>query len=131
MDSAMRHVRLPTQEFRRTGQHRIEPQRRLMAAVLQTVLDDVRGPSRRAAGRHAHEQARAYVASTDRSWPFSFENVCEAIGIDADRMREQLSVPGPSGSGVIGRNDGLAGAGALCGVTVVPQQQIGFEQRRV
>ena len=94
MDSAMRHVRLPTQELRRIGQHRIEPQRRLMAAVLQTVLDDVRGPSRRAAGRHAHEQARAYVASTDRSWPFSFENVCEAIGIDADRMREQLSVPG-------------------------------------
>ena len=77
-----------------TGQHRIEPQRRLMAAVLQTVLDDVRGPSRRAAGRHAHEQARAYVASKDRSWPFSFENVCEAIGIDADRMREQLTVPG-------------------------------------
>ena len=95
----MRHVRLPRQELRPTGQHRIEPQRRLMAAVLQTVLDDVRGPSRRAAGRHAHEQARAYVASTDRSWPFSFENVCEAIGIDADRMREQLSVPGPSGSG--------------------------------
>src|SRR5262245_18592270 len=90
----MRDVRLPTQELRPTGPHRIEPQRRLMAAVLQTVLDDVRGPSRRAAGPHAHEQARAYVASTDRSWPFSFENVCEAIGIDADRMREQLSVPG-------------------------------------
>jgi len=103
----MRHVRLPTQELRPTGRHRIEPPRRLMAAVLQTVLDDVRGPSRRAAGPHAHEQARAYVASTDRSWPFSFENVCEAIGIDADRMREQLSVPESSGSGVIGANDGL------------------------
>ena len=106
IDSAMRHVRLPTHEHRPTGQRRIEPPRRLMAAVLQTVLDDVRGPSRRAAGRHAHEQARAYVASTDRSWPFSFENVCEAIGIDADLMREQLSVPGSSGSGVIGRNRG-------------------------
>jgi hypothetical protein len=111
----MRHGRLPTQEFRRTGQHRIEPQRRLMAAVLQTVLDDVRGPSRRAAGRHAHEQARAYVASTDRSWPFSFENVCEAIGIDADLMREQLSVPGSSGSGVIGHNrGGFAPARGYC-----------------
>ena len=111
----MRHVGLPTQELRPTGLHRIEPQRRLMAAVLQAVLDDVRGPYRQAAGRHAHEQARAYVASTDRSWPFSFENVCEAIGIDADLMREQLSVPGSSGSGVIGHNrGGFAPARGYC-----------------
>ena len=123
----MRHVRLPTQELRPTGRQHIEPQRRLMVAVLQTVFDDVRGPSRQAAGRHAHEQARAYVASTDRSWPFSFENVCEAIGIDADRMREQLSMPGAFGSGVIGGTDGLACTGAPCGVTVVAQQQLGFE----
>jgi hypothetical protein len=86
------YVKLPTQDVRTTSSHRAEPHRRLMAAVLKTVLDDVRGPSRRASGHRAHEQARAYVASTDRSWPFSFENVCEAIGIDADGVREQLGL---------------------------------------
>jgi hypothetical protein len=86
------HVKLPTPDVRPTDSPRVEPHRRLMAAVLKTVLDDVRGPSRRASGHRAHEQARAYVASTDRSWPFSFENVCEAIGIDADGVREQLGL---------------------------------------
>ena len=86
------HVKLPTQDVRPIDSPRVEPHRRLMAAVLKTVLDDVRGPSRRASGHRAGEQARAYVASTDRSWPFSFENVCEAIGIDADGVREQLGL---------------------------------------
>ena len=91
------HVKLPTQEIRPIDAPRMEPHRRLMAAVLKTVLDDVRGPSRRASGQRAHEQARAYVASTDRSWPFSFENVCEAIGIDSGSLRRALErlLPAP------------------------------------
>ena len=91
-------MKLPTQEIRPIDAPRMEPHRRLMAAVLKTVLDDVRGPSRRASGQRAHEQARAYVASTDRSWPFSFENVCEAIGIDAASLRRALErlLPAPA-----------------------------------
>jgi hypothetical protein len=95
----MIHIILPEQYLRRAGQHRIEPQKRLMLAVLQTVVDDCRGSSYRiAAGfrapvdRRAYEQARAYVASRDRSWPFSFENLCEAVGLDADRLRAGLSL---------------------------------------
>jgi len=34
--------------------------------------------------------ATAYVASTDRTWPFSFENLCEALGLDAGRLRTEL-----------------------------------------
>jgi hypothetical protein len=33
----------------------------------------------------------AYVASRDRSWPYSFENLCETIGVDADLLRRQLA----------------------------------------
>jgi hypothetical protein len=100
MDSAMIHVMLPVQ-YLQARQRRMEPQKRLMVAVLETVLDDFRSAvSRCAAGlsspadRRAYEQARAYVASTDRSWPFSFENICEAIGLDADGLREKLDVLG-------------------------------------
>jgi len=34
----------------------------------------------------------AYVASTDRAWPFSFENLCEALGLDAGCLREELDL---------------------------------------
>jgi len=93
----MIHVMLPVQYLRRAGLGRVEPHRRLMAAVLQTVVDDCRGSTfRRQAGfgpsTDLREAARAtaYVASTDRNWPFSFENLCDALGVDAGRLRREL-----------------------------------------
>jgi hypothetical protein len=73
-----------------------DPLRRLMAAVLQTALDDCRGSAygRRLLGLRSNLPARLdaadYVASTDRSWPFSFENLCEALGLDAGHVRHVL-----------------------------------------
>jgi hypothetical protein len=93
----MIHILLPVQYVRQAGAHRIEPQKRLMIAVLQTVVDDFRRTrDRLAAGIHstrdrrAYEQAMAYLVSTDRTWPFSFENICEAIGLDAHGLRTEL-----------------------------------------
>jgi len=75
----------------------VEPHKRLMAAVLQAVVDDCRGTAyRRGAGYGAPTDARgvrqavAYVASTDRAWPFSFENLCESLGMDVDWLRQKL-----------------------------------------
>jgi hypothetical protein len=95
----MIHIMLPAQYAGRAEAHLAEPHRRLMAAVLRAVVDDCRGGSvyRRSAGYRAIHtrgirKAIAYVASTDRAWPFSFENLCEALGIDADGLREELEV---------------------------------------
>jgi hypothetical protein len=90
----MIHDVLPVQHQSRAQDGLATPQRRLMVAVLQTVLDDCQGTAyARAMGvkggatdRALHD-AVAYVASRDRSWPFSFENLCEAIGIDPDGIR--------------------------------------------
>src|SRR5712691_11671966 len=97
----MIHVMLPVQYLQAAGRRRMEPEKRLMAAVLQAVLDDFRGSVYRCAAgfpaatdRRAYEQERAYVASTDRTWPFSFENLCEAIWLDADNVRESLGLTG-------------------------------------
>jgi len=94
----MIHVLLPVQYLNKPGGRRGEPQTRLMLAVLQTVVDDYRGSAyRRAAGFALHRDlrayaaARAYVESTDRTWPFSFENLCEAIGLDAGTLRIELA----------------------------------------
>ena len=94
----MIHVLLPVQYLNKPGARREEPRTRLMLAVLQTVVDDYRGSAyKHAAGfavrrdPRAYAAARAYVESTDRKWPFSFENLCEAVGLDAGSLRTELA----------------------------------------
>jgi hypothetical protein len=70
-----------------------EPHRRLMAAVLKAVVDDCRDSVERQAavnGARSLDEAFDYVASTDRVWPFSFENLCDALGMDAECLRREL-----------------------------------------
>jgi len=74
-----------------------EPYTRLMVAVLQTVVDDCMGTlGRRTSGYDVSpdpqrvRDAIAYLRSTDRAWPFSFENLCDALGLDAGRLRREL-----------------------------------------
>ena len=93
----MIHVMLPVQYLSRAHDSLATPQRRLMVAVLQTVLDDCRGTAyARATGvkggatERALRDAMAYVASCDRSWPFSFENLCDAVGVDPDGIRRAI-----------------------------------------
>src|SRR2546428_2109634 len=88
-------VMLPVQSLRAPGERGMEPHKRLALAVLQTVVDDCRGSSyRQAAGfaprldRRAYEQARGYPASRDRTWPFRFENPCEAVRLRPRRLRQ-------------------------------------------
>ena len=60
-----------------------EPHRNLMAAVLRAAVEDVSDAA-------ACKNAIAYVTSTDRRWPFSFENLCEALVMDAGDVRREL-----------------------------------------
>jgi hypothetical protein len=101
-DAPMIDIMVPTKGSRGLDGRLVEPHKRLMAAVLQTVLDDCRGSARRRrAGLGAPVNLRAvrlaiaYVASTDRSWAFSFENLCEALALDPGHLRRELQkVPG-------------------------------------
>jgi len=36
------------------------------------------------------EQAEAWIRAVDYEWPFSFNNCCETLGIDADALRNAL-----------------------------------------
>ena len=91
------HTILPVQYLEPPSTRLGLPHRRLMLAVLQTAIDDVRSsyPPEGMDGRgkvREHDGARAWVASVDRSWPFSFENVCEAVGIDPVALRRALQL---------------------------------------
>jgi hypothetical protein len=66
---------------------------------------------RRAAGygsptnRRRLRAAAAYVASKDRRWPFSFENLRDALGLDSGRLRRALrKVPVPGTTRVAAHN---------------------------
>src|SRR5947207_1438531 len=84
---------LPSQYFaalQRKGAH--EPERRLVTAVLQDAVDCFQ-KYLHARDRKAHQlylDADEWISSEDRSWPFSFENLCDLLQINAAYLRRGL-----------------------------------------
>lgn len=84
---------LPTQYFdrlRRRSDHTGE--RRLMIAVLEDAVEVYRkkAGARDRRGRQLFADAEAWIESDDRSWLYSFANICDILGIDASYLREGL-----------------------------------------
>jgi len=69
-----------------------QPERRLLRAVLEdavrTLLDRARANQRRA--DKLRREALAWIVSDDRSDVFTFENICETLGIDAGWLRGEV-----------------------------------------
>ena len=66
--------------------------RALMLAVLEDAVRCIEQGRRR---RHFHTrrlaaEADAWVRCDRRGWPFSFVNICEVLGFDADEVRARL-----------------------------------------
>jgi hypothetical protein len=40
--------------------------------------------------RRQYQEAEAWIMAQDRRWPFSFENVCDALGLDPAYLRTGL-----------------------------------------
>ena len=86
-------VLLPAQyfaAFRRAGG--LERERLLMLAVLEDAIDCFQkfAHSRDPRGRQMFDESYAWVQSADRSWLFSFENICDVIDIDSEYVRRGL-----------------------------------------
>jgi hypothetical protein len=77
------------------GSRRHTPERMLLIAMLWQAADDLRQyrDSRRAHSRRLYREAYRWVVSDDRSWPYSFLNVCDVLGISAAALRAQLMEP--------------------------------------
>jgi len=70
----------------------ITPERALALAVLWEAvidLDKHRFATRRRQQR-LYWEAYEWVTSDDRSWPFSFANLCEQLGLTVEPVRAQL-----------------------------------------
>jgi len=86
-------IMLPSQYFsvlRKTSPQ--GPEYRLILAMLQDAVDCFQ-KYRFATdenGRALYEDAREWLASKDRKWPFSFENICGVLKLDVDYVRRGL-----------------------------------------
>ena len=71
----------------------------LAEGVLTQAKQDLRrfrgAPDR--IGREMYRDAYSWVASNDFSWPFSFLNVCEALGLSPEVQRAELLADVPHG----------------------------------
>jgi hypothetical protein len=70
---------------------RASGERALVLAVLLDAVRCLQGEHGRGRQRgRLIADARAWIASTDARWPFSFANVCHELGLDPDRLRPRL-----------------------------------------
>jgi hypothetical protein len=71
---------------------------RLAMAVLLRAIEDLRrfrGGAEGSAEGRLYRQARQWIVSSDRQWPYSFENVSEIVNISSARLRTRLLEPVP------------------------------------
>lgn len=84
---------LPVQFYAlwRTTKH-ITPERELAAAVLYQAALDL--ATFRSAGnprkRQLYWKAYHWVSANDASWPYSFVNLCDTLGIRTENLRRRL-----------------------------------------
>jgi len=86
---------LPSQFFdrvRRRSEH--DGERRLMIAVLEDAVDVYRkqAGAQDARGQQLFHEAEEWIEDADQSWLFSFQNICDVLGLDADYLRRGLRV---------------------------------------
>jgi hypothetical protein len=86
---------LPSQFFdrvRRRSEH--DAERRLMIAVLEDAVDVYRkqAGATEQRGQQLFREAEEWIEDDDRTWLFSFQNICDVLDLDAGYLRRGLHV---------------------------------------
>lgn len=84
---------LPSQYFDRIrGRARYDGERRLMIAILEDAIDVYRkqADAREVRGQQLFREAEEWIEDPDRTWLFSFENICDVLDLDAAYLRRGL-----------------------------------------
>ena len=86
-------IMLPTQFWAPGDDPRTEPEKRLMAAVLEEAVATLlnRAGDRSHEGSQLMEEARRWFASDERSGTFAFATICDVLGLDASCIRQALA----------------------------------------
>jgi hypothetical protein len=84
---------LPSQYFDRMARRtEYEGERRLMIAVLEDAVDVYRklAGATDARRQQTFRDAEEWIESDERSWIFSFQNICDVLGIESEYLRRGL-----------------------------------------
>jgi hypothetical protein len=86
------HVILPAQFFVRLHADQGQPERRLMAAVLEDAVAIYRrcAGRRRGRGRRLFVEVHAWLEARDDRSPYAFATVCDVLGLDPGCVRSAL-----------------------------------------
>jgi hypothetical protein len=84
---------LPSQYFALTGPQALSSEQRLMLAVLVDAVNIIRscGPNGPLRKRGLYDDAHDWIFTLGRSRAFSFENVCDGLGIEPELLRQRLA----------------------------------------
>jgi len=72
-----------------TPRRLIDPERRLMLAVLHEAVVSYLTRRERST-REGQMEIERWFASDDATWPYSFGNLCDALGLDRSAVRRSL-----------------------------------------
>ncbi len=74
------------------GGSAVRGEKRLMLAVLEDALDCYQkyAFARDVHGRQLFDESHDWITSSNRAWFFSFENICETLGINPEYLRRGL-----------------------------------------
>jgi hypothetical protein len=74
------------------------PEMILAVSVVGQAANDLRHFrfARRRREQRLYREAYEWIASNDRSWPYAFPNLCDALGLATESARAQLLGDGPS-----------------------------------
>jgi hypothetical protein len=80
--------------FRRNARRALTPECRLLIAILADAIDCYQKNlvARSARGRRLCREAEKWMLSDDQAWVFSFRNICDALGVDAEAVRARTRV---------------------------------------
>jgi hypothetical protein len=84
---------LPSQYFGRVRRRtEFDGERRLMIAVLEDAVEIYRkqATAQDTRGRNLFREAEEWLEDPDRTWLFSFENICDVLDIDSAYVRRGL-----------------------------------------
>jgi hypothetical protein len=76
--------------FRRS--EHLEPEKSLLAAILEDAVQEYRKYRRAhdADGKKRFREAEEWIMCGGKDWIFSFDNVCELLGLDPEYVRRGL-----------------------------------------
>ena len=86
------NVILPSQHF--GARTPLAPEQRLMIAVVQDAINCIEkyrfATDHR--GRRLFREVTQWLGAKATGWPYSFEAICEVLGLDANAVRHRLGV---------------------------------------